>query len=83
MNQSEKEILPLRVAVNVNPACAVLVATVVGGPVGLVLGLAGVAGLYTGNRWMNEEAERMERERARGETPKRPDTWVLDIPHIR
>jgi hypothetical protein len=72
MNKSEKEILPLRVGVNAKAAGTMLTAVALGGPIGLAVFAAGAAMVYTGNKWLNSEVERMESERAAGKTPVRP-----------
>jgi hypothetical protein len=72
MNKSEKEILFLRIGVNAKSAGTLLAGAALGGPLGLVVAGLGVAMAWAGNQWLNTEVDRMEGERARGETPRRP-----------
>lgn len=72
MNEREREVLPLRVGVNLRSAGTLLAAVAVGGPVGFVLAITGGVMAYAGNKWLNGEVRRMESERSQGKTPVSP-----------
>jgi len=72
MNQSEKDILFLRIGVNAKSIGTFLAGAAMGGPVGFVVAGLGALMAYAGNGWLNAEVERMEHERVRGQTPRRP-----------
>jgi len=72
MNQSEKDLLPARIGVTGQAVGGILGGLAVSGPLGWVLAGAGLVMAYAGNKILDSEARRMERERAEGKTPELP-----------